>query len=243
MRVILLLSLLLTQLGVSAQDARTDASMAYREGRFEEAKQGFEELVQTQPLDASLHYNLGCAAYRSGDVAGAMVAFLRAQRLDPGNEDIAHNLSIVRSVRTDKIDALPPRVMQDIQRRIHRFLSADAAAWISLGLGCLLVVFLLVGIKMRKGAFFSASWLLGGLLLLVLLAGAASKAYEDHNRWGVLIEASAYLKAEPSDQSLDLLVIHTGTELKLLNADGEWTRVQLADGRQGWILSTVFEEI
>ena len=205
--------------------------------------EAFQVLAKEHPQDASLQYNLGCAAYRSEELGVAMVAFLRADNLRPGNADIAHNLNLVRALRTDKIDVLPPRVLEDVNRRTHRFIAPDAAGFAALAAGVVMVILLLAALKTRKRVLFNAAWVVACLLLLFGILGAASRAHETGHRLAVLTEPSAYIKAEPSMQSLDLLVIHEGTELLLLNEDMGWMQVQLTDGRQGWISKEVYEEI
>ena len=37
-------------------------------------------------------------------------------------------------------------------------------------------------------------------------------------------------------QGKDLLVLHEGTKVRVLEEAGEWARIELEDGRQGWLL-------
>jgi len=44
------------------------------------------------------------------------------------------------------------------------------------------------------------------------------------------------VKSSPSaEASKDLFILHEGTKVTIVDQVGEWTNVELADGRQGWL--------
>ena len=52
------------------------------------------------------------------------------------------------------------------------------------------------------------------------------------------------VKSSPSSEaSTDLFILHEGTKVKILDTVGNWNNVELADGRQGWMLSKDLEII
>ena len=52
------------------------------------------------------------------------------------------------------------------------------------------------------------------------------------------------VKSAPSgESSSDLFILHEGTVVRVLDEVGEWNNIELADGRQGWILSDDIEVI
>ena len=52
------------------------------------------------------------------------------------------------------------------------------------------------------------------------------------------------VKSSPSGEaSTDLFILHEGTKVKLIDRVGTWSNIELADGRQGWMLSSDFEII
>ena len=60
----------------------------------------------------------------------------------------------------------------------------------------------------------------------------------------VVMKPAAPVKSSPSElSSKNLFVLHEGTEVKLLDTVGEWYNISLADGRQGWIISSDIEII
>ena len=72
--------------GADGQRVRYERSSALFElCRFEEAKQGFLEVLKTSPDDAWAHHHLGLVLERLGDAAGAEREFAAALRLAPND--------------------------------------------------------------------------------------------------------------------------------------------------------------
>ena len=51
----------------------------------------------------------------------------------------------------------------------------------------------------------------------------------------IVLAAVSPVKAAPDTQGKDLLVIHEGTRVRVLEQMGTWARIELEDGRQGWV--------
>ena len=52
------------------------------------------------------------------------------------------------------------------------------------------------------------------------------------------------VRSSPSSESAkDLFVLHEGTKVRIIDKVGEWSNIELADGRQGWMLSQDMEVI
>ena len=59
----------------------------------------------------------------------------------------------------------------------------------------------------------------------------------------VMRPVSAVKSAPSSESSTDLFVLHEGTKVTILDEVGQWRNISLADGRQGWMLSSDMEVI
>lgn len=60
----------------------------FNQGRFDAAKQHFEQAVADDPALAQAHYNLGLALYQLGSTADARKHFVEAANLAPGDKVI-----------------------------------------------------------------------------------------------------------------------------------------------------------
>jgi Ca-activated chloride channel family protein len=81
-RVVTLAALGVLATSASAQASPRDAERAYHEGRFKQSAEEYGRALARSPDDARLRYNLGVAAYKSGDFAKANEALRRSLRTD-----------------------------------------------------------------------------------------------------------------------------------------------------------------
>ena len=91
--------------------------------------------------------------------------------------------------------------------------------------------------------FFSA---IAALLLSLSSLAFALSQRSDYIRTdrAVLMKPVVPVKSSPSDDSAtDLFVLHSGTRLRVLDNVGDWSNIELSDGRQGWLKSSSFELI
>ena len=52
---------------------------------------------------------------------------------------------------------------------------------------------------------------------------------------GVVFAATVTAKSSPSDNSVDLFVIHRGLKVDVTDNVGEWIEIRLSNGKIGWI--------
>ena len=57
------------------------------------------------------------------------------------------------------------------------------------------------------------------------------------------MQANAYIKSAPSNQSEDLFILHEGTKVQVLEVFNDWTKIKLSDGMIGWLENQAIEEI
>src|SRR3954471_17428420 len=72
------------------------ANRDYSEGRFKEAAEGYQSLVQSGRWSANLFYDLGNAWFRTGDFGQALLNYERALSLEPHHPEATANLQLAR---------------------------------------------------------------------------------------------------------------------------------------------------
>lgn len=195
-----------------------------------------------------LYYNIGNAAFKCGDYAGAILYYERALRLDPSDADVLHNLEFARAQTLDRIEEVPEIVIEQVGRKMRNVLTADA--WCVLFLVLLAVslalalVFLLSRDRSRRKLGFYAG--IVTLLLSLLCLDFAQWHWADymHDGGAIVMKAVSSVKSSPTELSAkDLFVLHEGTRVRVLETLGAWSNIELADGRQGWIATSDIEII
>ena len=92
-----------TDINVSVPANKSVGDSAYVNGNYADAISVYEHLLKNAGESAELHYNLGNAYYKAGNVPKAILAYERASLLNPGDEDIVFNLQLARSKTVDKV--------------------------------------------------------------------------------------------------------------------------------------------
>ncbi len=83
-----------------AADVAADFSAAnklYAEGKFSDAANAYETILQTGGQSPALLFNYGNAEFKSGNLGKAIAAYRRAELLSPRDAEIRANLDFVRN--------------------------------------------------------------------------------------------------------------------------------------------------
>ena len=59
----------------------------------------------------------------------------------------------------------------------------------------------------------------------------------------VVVNPVSSVKSSPNNTGKSLFIIHEGTNVTVLEELGQWFKVELSDGRQGWVVKRDIEII
>lgn len=223
------------------------ANKLYREKKYPEAAELYQQIITSGVKSAAVYYNLGNAAYKQGQLSRAILNYERAKRLNPADENIQFNLKLAYSTTTDKIEPIPLLFYQRWWQQFLHLMSASGWAvsavigfWLALGSG---VLYLTAGSVTRKRNAF----LLMAAFFLVSL-GMHYFAYASnhliHGRdAGIIIETSTYVKSSPDEKSTNLFMLHEGTRIEVTDSIAGWKQIRIANGNVGWMEERALEEI
>ena len=224
------------------------ANQAYIEGRWSDAVVDYNIISEAGMESASLYCNTGDAYYKDGNVPMAILYYERALKLDPSYEDARFNLELLNYSIQDRIDPVPEFILKTLARKVCYL--ADSDSWAVLFL-VFLAVTLFLAIVFIRGA--RASWrrvgFFGGIVTLLVAVMCLSFSIwqkQDYMKAdeAIVMRPVTSVKSSPSGEaSTDLFILHEGTKVRLIDRVGTWSNIELADGRQGWMLSSDFEII
>ncbi len=225
------------------------ANEAYRQDDMTLASRTYEELLAAGFTAADVYFNLGNAYYKLGQIPKAILHFERARKLEPADPDVMHNLQLARGLTVDKIEAVPQLFIWGWLQTIRDFCSADTwtilfllALWISVAAfaGRLFL-------KGRSRAIRRLTLMLGVLgCLLTIVLGMLSyqrSLAENSEDTAIIMAASIYVKSAPDESSKDILILHEGTRVEIIEDLGDWRRIKIANGQEGWSRSETMEII
>ena len=216
-----------------------DGNAAYNEGNYEQAMTFYSSIVEAGMESAALYYNMGNTYYKMKDYPHAILYYEKALKLDPGDEDIRVNLEIANLAVVDKINPIPQSFLARWWDGVRMSFSADGWAWLSIFAFALLLVCLFVFLMsrrtgLRKAGFFVGLIALICLVLSVVFAIENQRSLARHDQ-AIVMTPTVTVKSSPSDQSVDLFVLHEGTKVRVLDSAKDWNKIRIADGSVGWL--------
>lgn len=213
------------------------AQQAFQQSRYPEAVKAYEKLIQAGYHDAQLCFNLGNACFRAGQLGKAVLYYEKALNLCPNDEATLINLELVRSELTDQIDHSAAPEWWDwllqpqwIMRPNAWAISFAVLLWLGLGL-----FWYLLRRKPAQAWWPWAAWTVSGLAVLALLGAVLSYWHDYQNPSGVILSKEITLRIGPEQASPAIRKLHEGTKVAYLDKIGDWDKVRLANGQEGWL--------
>lgn len=223
------------------------ANRLYREKKYAEAAELYEQMIASGIKSGAVYYNLGNSAYKKGQLSRAILNYERAKRLNPADENIQFNLKLAYSATTDKIEPIPLLFYQRWWQQFLYVLSASGWAmaavtgfWLALASG---VLYLTAGSVTRKrNAFLLMTGFFVVSLSMHYFAYASNQLVHGRDA-GIITETSTYVKSSPDEKSTNLFMLHEGTRIEVTDSIAGWKQIRIANGNVGWMEERAMEEI
>lgn len=239
---LLILSLFLALMGKAQQGAEQwfeQANAAYNAGLYDSARVCYERILATDVESVPVYYNLGNAYYKMREFPMAIYYYEKALKLDPSNEEVQTNLAIANQAIVDKIEPVPESFIVKGWRNARAMLSCDSWAWCSIVCFALLLLSLFLFLRsrkvgLRKLGFFAGIVLLLAFALSVIFATQLKQTAQTQDQ-AILTTPTVMVKSSPSEESVDLFVLHEGAKVSILESSNGWCKIRIANGSMGWL--------
>lgn len=244
--VVLLLSFS-TLTAQSAEDLANEALKQQDAKRYEQAIASYESLVAQGYASPDLHYNLGLAYYQTDDLGQAILHLEKALKLAPYDKKVEKNLELIRNEQVDGLLPLPNFFLYDWWHNVAARLQPDTWAILAIVVALLGALGLALWFTHRKNDQ-APEWyhkrrrhlVLGSPLVLllalffVLFANSRYQALARADQ-AVLLGTEIALYAAPNQESTIDLTLHEGLRVRILDEYEGWQKIELVDGRSGWV--------
>jgi tetratricopeptide (TPR) repeat protein len=234
---------------LSAQDKETDpshlflqATQSYRDGAFDRAAGFYEKLLAQGIVNGSMFYNLGNAYLKTGKIGKALVNYRRAEMFIPRNEDLQANIQYALQLTTDKIEGRDP----------YAYVKTLCFWYSKLNIRELVILFLIFNLLLWGLAiarlFFRWDYLWLALYVSIacaVLFGISSgiKLYSlYYSPAGVVTAKEITVRSGGSVNDTALFQLHDGAEFDWLDESSGWVKIQLRDGKKGWVQKDTVEK-
>jgi len=245
--VLFIFTLLLASLSLAQNALFEQGKDRYKDGKYQEAIENWMKIIEKGEHSANLYFNLGNAHYKLNNVGPSIFYYEKALQLDPLDRDIQTNLAFAENARIDAIEPLPKTIFSKWHTAVSGILSVRGWAIASVTFSMLFVCFFLVyyfSVSERKKRMLFA----GSMLFLILLLATLAMAFQVHGESlndnpAIIFAENTEVKSEPSMGSEAAFTLHEGTKVQIMEWDDEWVRIQIVDGKDGWIPRTDLKEL
>lgn len=227
-------------LAITPEETFQQANQAFEQKKYEQAITLYEQLLREEYRSSALLYNLGMACLEKNQLSKSVLYLERALLISPGDEDIQHNLRIIKAqYLEDQLDVIPESFLLRWWKNTYQLTSSGT--WTILSV--IFVWLAMAGLSIwrigrsrnfRKWGFFAGM----ALLLLSLLFGnlAYSRySYEYNNGRGVVMPVETAFRVAPDVESEMVATLHAGTTCRVISELNSWYKVRLSDGQIGWM--------
>lgn len=215
------------------------ANDAYSMGQYESALEDWLKIEGSGEHSYKLYCNLGNAYYKTGSMGKAILYYEKALKLNPAGEDAKINLQIAKLQTLDKIEVVPEFILSTWIKDIRNMMSSNSWAYVALGLFAVVALLMLL-FKFapttggRKFSFVMACIVML-LAIFAVLFSVSLRANANSDDQAIVMLPVSNVKSAPNATGSNLFILHEGSKLEILEEAGKWYRVEISDGRQGWI--------
>jgi len=221
-------------------DKFTKANNLYNDSKYEKSIEIYFEILDSGVHSSELYYNLGNSFYKLNDIPNSILFYEKSLKLNPTDKDIINNLKMVNNAIIDDITKIPEPFFDNQLNKISNNLSYSNWGLISLIISFLFLLLFIFYFFSKEPIVKRTSFTL--LLVLLFLIGITTKislhAYEKNHleKYAIIFSSKIEIKSEPNERSENLLILHMGTKVKIIDSfKDEWVKIKLVNGQEGWI--------
>jgi tetratricopeptide (TPR) repeat protein len=228
-----------------------EANQAYQKGNPTEAVALYKSLQQSGVEDAALYFNLGNAYAAQGQVGEAILSYVRALRLSPGDEDIRANLSIARRHAAETAE--PPRVgplavlreEQAAGSKTPTELAQTAFILYSVGVALLMAAVLLRrrGRQSLARVGFVGALFVGGIAAVFAVLSWQQANHFAEDKRAVVLVSNTPVRRGPIETAESLYSLPTGEVVSIEERRGQWGLLRVQERPDGWVLLSQVEPV
>jgi tetratricopeptide (TPR) repeat protein len=215
------------------------ANKLYETGAYAQAIDGYQAILNSGLKNGYVYYNLGNALLKQKRVGEAIIAYERAKRFLPRDEDVAFNLDYARALTLDKMGQWDSGKIARVLAAIRDFFTPNE---VSLFFILMYLVLTILGVLF---IFVSRPWRIrivyGALLpgLLMVFSGLLLGFQISHNaavQEAILLTPKTEARTGPGEGYSTVFEIHEGAKVRIQREKLDWVEIKLPNKVIGWVM-------
>ncbi len=217
------------------------ANELYRKEEYAAAIETYEKVLEYKQHSVALYYNLANAHYKLHHIAPSIYYYEKALLLNPTDEEVLNNLQFAQAMTIDDIKPVSEVGISAWAKSVSGLFHYDTWAYLSVFLSVLISVFFAGYYFSRQASYkrfsFISMMAVSFLLVLSFIVGLYAKSVDESENPAIVFANTAPVKNEPKIAAEDTFVLHEGAKVNIKENQGEWCKIALSNGSEGWILT------
>ena len=212
---------------------------AFKQKDYEASISIFSELLKTDSLNATLHYNLGSVYLKNQQTGLSIYHLEKALKLRPNYEAAQINLQFANKLKTNITKGNLPIPQQQMVYSVFNFISPNSWAYVAIGSMLVAVALCLIYLFITKSSLKKVSFGLA-ILSVVLSIGCFfisknQSSYLISNHYVIVNSKDALLMNEPRNIAKVSGNLIEGEKAFIKEETDQWIKIQLPNDTIGWV--------
>jgi tetratricopeptide (TPR) repeat protein len=217
------------------------ANALYNAGKYTEAIDTYESILNSDVHSTELYFNLGNANYKLNNIAPSIYYYEKALLLSPDDKDIENNLGFAKNMTIDAIDKVPKVGFSRLINNLVNTFSTDIWAKIAV-VGVILFVLLFLMYHFSYTTYRKRIAFVTSVISLFVACFSVAMAFQKEDlvkkdNPAIVFVQESRGKSEANQTSEEVFRLHEGTKVQVLESYEDWKKIQLSDNSIGWIPS------
>ena len=223
------------------------ANALYNQGKYAEALDKYNTILEGDKHSAELYYNIANAHYKLNHIAPSIYYYEKAAKLAPNDNDIKNNMSYANNMKIDAIETLPEIGIKKFTKNITNSFTFDGWAKLSVALVFSFVILFLL-YYFTYATTTKRLYFIGSIASIFLACIALAFTFHNYNlvqkdQAAIVFAQETQVKSEPNTRSDEAFTLHEGTKVQILDEVNDWKKIKIADGKTGWIAEKDIKEL
>lgn len=218
---------------------------AYDNQQFDSSLYAYQKIESSGYSSPELFKNMGNASYKLGLIPEAIFYYEKSLKLNPGNNDLIHNLELANQRAIDQGNETEAI---GIGGWISNLVGGNADYWSSISVllsilgGVSFFGYLFIKSNIRKISSY-LTIIFWTFSIICLGIGYLQLSIHAQKDYAILFEPSIEVKNDPSEAASIAFVLHEGCKLKILDENKDWYKISYGDEKIGWLPKTSLKVI
>lgn len=217
----------------------SEANTLYNDGKYAEAIDKYESILDSEQHSAELYFNLGNANYKLNNIAPSIYYYEKALQLEPKNKDLQNNLAFAQNMTIDAIEEVPKVGFSRLTNNVVNTFATDTWAKIAVGSVLFFVLLFLTYhfsyTSSKKRVAFVVSIISLFIACFSLAMSFQKENLNNKNNPAIIFAQESRVKTDPNPTSEEVFRLHEGTKVQVLETYDDWRKIELSDNSTGWI--------